>query len=228
MDQIVFEMDGSIKQRWQQIGSEDKAGDALARLREQYTIRRSEVSVLNDLHFGALPAGEEVLEADVRLASYPKNLVVATVFPLEDGKAVGLNNFLREGEQYERIVLDNPWIMASLRKYHDRGAWLIYVKDSSMSEKAMRIFAADMHALGRDDLAQEVSAHRLEVAVLSYFDDVLIVFPDHHAIIWRWDTKYNLFEWPNSAIKTERCTEYNTLDQECSAAVVGSDGELEH
>jgi hypothetical protein len=228
MDQIVFEMDGSIKQRWQQIGAEDKSGDALARLREQYTIRRSEVSVLNDLHFGSSHLGAEALQADVRLASFPENLVAATVFPLEDGKAIGLNNFLGDGDRYERIVLGNPWIMASLRKHRDRGAWLIFVKDSSMSDKAMQIFAADMHALGRDDLAQEVSAHRLEVAVLSYFYDVLILFPDHHAIVWRWDTKYDLFDWPISAIKTDRCTDYNDLDQGCSAVVVGPNGELEH
>jgi len=228
MDQIVFEMDGSIKQRWQQIGSEDKAGDALAGLREKYTIRRSEVSVLNDLHFGSSPRGAEALQADVRLASFPENLVAATIFPLEDGKAIGLNNFLREGNRYQRIVLDNPWIMASLGKHRDRGAWLMFVKDSSMSDKAMRIFTADMHALGRDDLAQEVSAHRSEVAILSYFYDVLIVFPDHHAIVWRWDTKYNLFDWPISAIKTDECTDYIALDQGCSAAVVSPDGELKH
>jgi hypothetical protein len=228
MDQIVFEMGGSIKQRWQQIGAEDRAGDALAILREKYIIHRSDVSMLNDLHFGPSPAGAEALQADVRLASFPENLVVATVFPLEDGKAIGLNNFLGDGDRYERIVLDNPWIMASLRKHRDRVAWLIFVKDSSMSDKAMRIFTSDMHALGRDDLAQEVSAHRLEVAVLSYFYDVLIVFPDHHAIVWRWDTKYNLFEWPISEIKTDRCTDYNTLDEGCSAAVVAPNGELEH
>jgi hypothetical protein len=164
----------------------------------------------------------------VRLESFPENLVAATVFPLEDGKAIGMDNFLREGDRYQRIVLDTPWIMSSLRKHRDRGAWLIFVKDSSMREKAMGIFAADMHVLGRDDLTQEVSAHRLEVAVLSYFFDVLIVFPDHHAIVWRWDTGRNLFEWPDSAIKTERCTDYNVLDQRCSAAVVGPDGDLKH
>ena len=96
MDQIVFEMDGSVKQRWQRIGAEDKAGDTLARLREKYTIRRSEVSVLNGLHFGSPHLGVEALQADVRLATYPNNLVVATIFSLEDGKTIGLNNFLRE------------------------------------------------------------------------------------------------------------------------------------
>ena len=70
--------------------SEDIAGDALARLRRNYTIRRSEVSGHIGLHFGPDPPkpGVETLQADVRQSSFPTNLVVATVFPLEGGDAI--------------------------------------------------------------------------------------------------------------------------------------------
>jgi hypothetical protein len=153
--------------------------------------------------------------------------VVATVFPFEGGDAIGIDTFLQEGQRYERIVLDNPWIMVSLKKHPDLGAWLIFVKDVSMSEKAMRIFAADMHAHGRDDLAQEVSAHRAEIADLSYYGDEVILFPDHHAILWRWDPNRELFGWSASEVKTQQCTDYPTLDVGCAAAVVSTDGKLE-
>jgi hypothetical protein len=228
MDQIVRAMPGEIRQRWEEIGAEDKAGDALIRLRQKYSIRRSEVSAHNDMYVDKTSFDSEVLQADVRLHSFPPNFVVATSFPLEGEKAVGLESFLKNGSRYEQIVLDNPWIMASLRKHPDRGAWLINVKGESMSDKAMRIFAADMRALGRDDLARDVSAHQKEVAVLSYFFNILILFPDHHAIIWRWDTSLNLFEWPSSAIGTARCTGFQTLNQGCSATVVGPNGDIEH
>lgn len=228
MRQIVFQMDGSVTQRWKQIGAEDNAGDALARLGEKYTIRRSEVSEHIGLHYGSSrpEAGVENLQADVRLTIFPQNLVVAAVFPLQDGQAVGLETFLLQSSRYERLVLDNPWIMSSLRQHPDLGAWLIYVKDASMSEKAMNIFAADMHALGRDDLAQEVSDHRAEIADLSYYGNEVILFPDHHAILWRWDRSRDLFGWAASRVKTERCTDYPTLNVGCSAAIVGPDGEL--
>ena len=96
-----------------------------------------------------------------------------------------------------------------------------------MSEKAMKIFAADMHDLGRDDLAQEVSAHRTEIADLSYYGNEVLLFPDRHAILWRWDPNRDLFGWPASNVKTQRCTDYPTLNVGCSVAVVDPDGQLE-
>jgi hypothetical protein len=228
MNEIVFQMDSSIRQQWKDIAAEDKAGDALDRLREKYTIRRTEVSGHIDLHFGPVaPEREaETLQADVRLPGFPQNLVVATVFPLHDGQADGVDTFLHNGIQYEHLVLDNPWIMDSLKRHQDLGAWLIYVRDASMSEKAMKIFAADMHDLGRDDLAQEVSAHRTEIADLSYFGDEVLLFPDHHAILWRWNPNRDLFGWAASMVKTKRCTDYPTLAVGCSATIVAPDGQL--
>jgi hypothetical protein len=229
VDQIRFEMPGSIRQKWQGIGANDKAGEALARLQQRYTIRRSEVSDHIGLHFGPnqWTPGVETLQADVRLASFPPNLVVAAAFPLEDGKAIGVDTFLREGERYQRVVLDNPWIMASLKKHAERGAWLIFTRDASMDDKAMQIFLAEMHAKGRDDLGREVSSHRREVASLSYYGDELIVFPDHHAIIWRWDPTQDLFEWPASAIKTDSCADNRDYFLNCTATVVDPNGRLE-
>jgi len=229
MDEIVFQMNGAIRQHWDEIGAEDKANNALVHLRERYAIRRSEVSEHISLHFGPSrpEPGVESLQADVRLPGFPQNLVVATVFPLQGGQAVGVDTFLHNGSQYERLVLDNPWIMDSLKQHRDLGAWLTYVQDASMSQKAMEIFAADMHDLGRDDLAQEVSAHRTEIADLSYYGNEVLLFPDHHAILWRWDPNRDLFGWPASRVKTQRCTDYPTLDVGCSAAAVGPDGQLE-
>jgi hypothetical protein len=229
MRQIVFEMDPSIRRHWEDIAAEDMAGDALDHLREKYVIRRMEVSENISLYFGpARPEGDaENLQADVRLPGFPQNLVVATVFPLHEKQAVGVDIFLRRGSQYEHLVLDNPWIMGSLKRHQDWGAWLIYVEGASMSEKAMKIFAADMHDLGRDDLTQEVSAHRTEIADLSYSGDEVLLFPDHHAILWRWDPTRDLFGWSASRVKTQRCADYQSLDVGCSAAVVDSDGQLE-
>jgi hypothetical protein len=228
VDQIRFEMPGSIRQKWQEIGAKDKAGEALARLQQKYIIRRSEVSDHIGLHFGPdhWTPGAETLQADVRLASFPTNLVVATAFPLENGKAIGIDTFLKEGERYQHVVLDNPWIMASLKKHPGLGAWLTFTEDASMDDKAMEIFLAEMHAKGRDDLGKDVSSHRSEVASLSYFGNELILFPDHHAIIWRWDSKRDLFEWPASAVKTGSCTDERDYSMNCAVAIVDPNGHL--
>jgi hypothetical protein len=228
---ISWPMESTIQTRWNEIGAEDKAGYALDLLRKRYIIRRSDVSKHQGLTFGTDPRSgvplETNLEADVRRASFPKNLVVAAVFPLREGKAIGLETFLQNGSRYESLVLTNPWIMESLRTHSDLGAWLHFDQDASFSEKGLRIFAADMHKLGRDDLVQQVAGHRDEVALLSYYDNKLILFPDHHAIVWRWDQSRELFKWPSSSLKTVECTDYNTLDVGCVAAIIRADGNLQ-
>jgi hypothetical protein len=229
-DLIVRAVELTIKRQWQQIGAEDQAGRALAILRQHYAIRRSEVSDHVSLSFGPDSydsSNKHVnLQADVRRQSFPTNLVVATVFPLENGNAVGMNGFLRDGDKYEKIVLTNPWLMASLKKHSDLGAWLMFVRDRSMSDKAMRIFSSDMHDLGRGDLAREVSEHRSEVALLNYYGNYLIIFPDHHAIIWRWGKYRDLFSWPADTLKTEPCEDYATSTEGCVAAQVDPSGHL--
>jgi hypothetical protein len=228
---ISWPVESAIRTRWDEIGAKDQAGYALDLLRKQYTIRRSEVSNYYGLTFGTEPHQGVLsvanLQADVRRVSFPKNLVVAAVFPLRQGKAIGLETFLQNGSKYESLVLTNPWIMESLRTHYDFGAWLHFDQDASFSEKAMRIFAADMHKLGRDDLAQQVNGHRDEVALLSYYGNELILFPDHHAIVWRWDSSRELFKWPSSSLKTEECTDYKTRVEYCVAAIIGADGNLQ-
>lgn len=227
---IVRALEPTIKKQWQEIGAEDQAGRALAALRQHYAIRRSEVSDHISLSFGPdsydSSSKQTNLQADVRRQSFPTNLVVATVFPIENGNAVGLDAFLRGGQKYEQIVLSNPWLMSSLKKHSDLGAWLMYVKDSSMSDKALRIFSSDMHDLGRDDLAREVSQRLSEVALLNYYGNYLILFPDHHAIIWRWGKYRDLFSWPAATLKTERCERYPTVTEGCVAAQVDPSGRL--
>ena len=230
-ESIRWPVESAIRTRWQEIGAEDQAGAALDLLRKKYTIRRSEVSEYNGLTFGREPkfdlSHDMSLQVDVFKAFFPKNLAVATIFPLRQGKAIGLETFLQNGNKYENLVLTNPWVMKSLRAHTNLGAWLDFDQDASFSEKALRIFSADMHQLGRDDLVQQVAERRNEVALLSYFDTKLILFPDHHAIVWRWDQSRFLFDWSATSLKIERCTDYNTLDVGCVGAIINSDGTLQ-
>jgi hypothetical protein len=230
-DRVVSAVANAVKQRWQEIGAEDEAGGALATLRKRYEVRRTEVSDHIGLTHGpdrySNSPHETSLQADVREKEFPTNLVVGAVFPFEKGSPAGVNDFMRIGNKYERLVLENSWVMASLRSHPDLGAWLVFVRDASMSEKAMRMFAADMHALGREDLIDEVSAHRYDVSLLNYYGNELILFPDHHAIIWRWGKYRELFSWPSSSIKTQICENYPTVTEGCTAAVVDAQGQLQ-
>lgn len=228
--EVRLVMASAIKKQWQDIGAEDLAGESLGKLKKTYVLRRSEVSSYISLEYGTDKWGEgpkqNFLKADVRRPIFPKGLVVATIFPITNGRPEGISDFLHNGHYYENIVLSTPWLMESLRKFEDVGAWLSFVRDVSMSEKAVQIFTKDMHKLGRDDLARDVSEHRKEVALLNYNGNLLIVFPDHHAIVWRWGRWRKLFRWPAEDLATTRCENYPTATEGCVAAVISSDGHL--
>lgn len=216
-----------IKARWQEMGAEEQAGTALAELKKRYLVRRSEVSSHQGLGFGDILTGNS-LQADVRLASFPENLVVATSFPIRNGTVSDLHSFFSNGGRYQQLVLGNPWIMKSLRGHPDVGAWLYFMSGTSLSEKAERIFDADMREIGRPELITQVDGHREDVALLNYNGNQIILFPDHHAIIWRWGPYRELFSWTATSLKTQRCTDYNTSTEGCAGAIVSSDGKLQN
>lgn len=229
-EQLRMVMSSAIKKQWQEIGAEDLAGASLNLLKKNYDVRSSEVSSHIGLTYGPYKLNDSpssiFLKADVRKSNFPKGLVVATIFPVVDGKPTGVDGFLRNGSYYEEMILSTHWLMKSLRRFPDVGAWLYFVKDTSMSEKAYQVFAKDMHELGRDDLAREVLVHRQEVALLNYNGNHLIVFPDHHAIIWRWGKWRELFRWPAGSLITSHCQDYPTSTEGCVAAIIQPSGEL--
>jgi hypothetical protein len=213
----------NVRPEWDRIHAEDQAGPDLGILREHYIIRRSKVSSYQNLVSDSLGTS---LQADVRLANFPENLVVAFVVPLQDGQGPEIAPFLESGAKYESLVLSNPWLMKSLLAHPDLGAWLYFVKDTSFSEAAMRVFTADMHEIGRDDVVAEVEGHRQDVALLNYYGNQLILFPDKHAIVWRWGTYRELFSWRAASLTPKRCSAYNTVTEGCVGAVITSNGEL--
>jgi hypothetical protein len=220
---ISSAVEQSVRPEWDRIHAEAQAGPDITVLREHYIIRRSQVSSYQNLVSNWLGTS---LQADVRLKSFPENLVVALIVPLQEQQGPEIAPFLQSGEKYESLVLSNPWLMKSLRKHPDLGAWLYFVSDASFSEAAMQVFIADMHEVGRDDIVAEVEGHRREVALLNYYGNQLIIFPDKHAIVWRWGANRELFSWKASSLTPKRCSAYNTVTEGCVGAVITSSGEL--
>jgi hypothetical protein len=222
----------AVRSRWKEIGADDLAGDALAQIRKTYVVKRSEVSPFRSLAFYSSFDKEQPiknnLHVDARRTNFPENLVDAAVFPMANDSPVGVNLFLSHAAKYEAMVLGNEWIMRSLHTHPDMGAWLYFIEDSSCSEKALKVFTADMHLLGKDELAHEVAEHREDVALLNYYGNQILLFPDHHAILWRWETRpyREPFTWPAASVKTEYCSDYNTSTEGCVGRVLDPNGNL--
>ncbi len=85
---------------------------------------------------------------------------------------------------------------------------LLWVHDRPFSDKAMSQFAADMHELGKDALADEVRRVQGEVALLNVgYGDYWIVMPGRRMVLWRYESVLGLLGFKQSEFRHEQCTD---------------------
>jgi len=94
---------------------------------------------------------------------------------------LGVDQFLQDASRYEDLALSVPWLSKLRDKYPKWGTSLLWVHDKSLSDKALQNFAADMHALGKDALVNEVRQVQSQVAVLNVSYGRLVVGPARSA-----------------------------------------------
>ena len=220
-----------VKTRWEALGARHKAGDALAFLSHAYQVRRAEVNSYHDLDFGRPWNGgkphEENLHVDLWRPGFPKNFVVAAILLRHGLQTEGVDALPEKSGAYEQLVLSVGWLKRYLDAHPNEHAWLFYVHGRSLSEKGMKIFAADMQAAGRDDLVPKVRAVKDNVAVLETgYGDHWIILPDRSAILWRWGSLSNILLWKPTDFLTHRCTDYQEVSGGCSGTLISPQGEI--
>lgn len=104
---------------------------------------------------------------------------------------------------------------------------LRFITDCSFSEKAMQIFAADMKAIGKESLVNEVAAIRKEVSLLrvgrTYYQAHWLVLPDGRMVLWRFIGYDALLKWRPGDFTQHECSRYGG---KCVGAVIFQDGML--
>jgi hypothetical protein len=91
----------------------------------------------------------------------------------------------------------------------------------------MQNSAADMKALGKESLADEVVAVQDHAAVvfLDYGSD-WIILPDKRMILWRHYLPASFLKWQATDFRSKRCADYNENGGGCVGAVASADGTL--
>jgi hypothetical protein len=176
---------------WNLLGVEDKAASTLAILRAQYTVKSADINPYHDVAFGTKwnkgKGEEENLHATLQRSDFPKNFYDTVILLYKDRQVSGAEEFIHNAGRQEQLVLSVPWVVQVLAKYPRLGISLLWVHDQSLSDKAMRNFAADMHALGKGDLAEEVRRVQKDVALLNVsYGDYWLVLPDRRMVLWRY------------------------------------------
>ena len=201
---------------------------------------------------------ETNLHATLQKSTFPSDLAVALVLRWRAGKVEGVREFLQAGDKYEALALSVPWLITytrlrtvfpswddicdiliplSLTRMYEKGSpralirtRISYVHDASMGDKALNVFAADMHAIGKDKLAEQVRSEQKSVVLLMTSGDFgqsyWIVLPDRRTVLWRSAGPPDLPDWKSSDFPAHECSEYQGVGITCVGAVVSPHGEL--
>jgi hypothetical protein len=229
-----------VKAKWESLGAQSKAGNALESLKQTYEIRRSDVNSFHNLDFGKEWTGgsphEENLEADLWRPGFPHNFVVGAFLLRRDGRTEGAEDLTRKSESYEHLVLSIDWLREFWNTHPDEHARVFYVHGVSLTDKGMKTFAADMKATGRQDLIPKVRAVQdqavlIETSTRSYAleygqGDYWIVLPDKSVILWRWQSLDHILRWKPVTFPVHECTDYGTVTGGCSGVTISEQGNI--
>ena len=216
------------------LDAENRAGPALAELKQHYSIDETEIDAFHHPEYGNAWDGklphETNLHITLRKDSFPPNVSEAVVLLYEQGKAEGVEEFLRTAGKYEDLALSVPWLNQFIHDNPSVPFRISYVHDSSLGDKAMRTFAADMKTRGRDDLVEQVRAQQSQIALLliggEYAESYWLLFPDKHMMLWRYQAKWGLLKWKPEDFPPGECADYQTNFGGCSGREVTPEGVL--
>jgi hypothetical protein len=232
LDMLGEETAGAVEGRWELLGAQHASANALAVLRSAYEVRSATVNSYHDLAFGKAWDGGEPHEENLHTAlwrqNFPKRFMLSAILLRQNGATEGASELLERAPMYEDLVLSVPWLDAYLRNHPEEHAWLFYVHGESLTDKAMRVFTADMKAADRNDLVERVRAVQNKAALFeSGSGDYWIVLPDKTVIMWRWASLGHILKWKANEFPARECTDYKAISGGCAGIVISPSGVIE-
>lgn len=223
-----------IRGDWHLLDAENRAAATLATLRTSYQVQSAEIHGSHHPEYGLEWRGgapqETNLHASLRKPSMPSNMTDALVLLYQDGKVQGVEGFMGSAARYESLPFSIPWLASYIRRHPQIEARVSYVHDASFGDQAMRVFADDMHRIGRDEVVSEVRARRSEITLLItgavYGESYWLVFPDKRVMLWRSGGPSGLLKWTPEDFRTRSCSRYQGVEGGCVGAFVAPDGTL--
>ena len=212
---------------------------ALSVLQGRYAIERAKIEVMRASPSANGKNGHpDEAVMDVRLGSQalPKWLHIAALLPLHEYTVVGAKDVLRLAPGYENLVLSIPRLNRWLAD-HEQSVRISFAKGRSFSEEAMAVFDADIKAMGKESLLQEVRAVQEQVALIDVQDSIAywLVLPDKRMVLWRFhtlpnvapaDSRLGLLKWTQASFTTIERVDSWWPWRHCAGSVVSAEGNL--
>ena len=224
----------SLEERIKNIDADNRAHETLELLRQRYSIQHSEINPYHDPAYGtewkAGRTGETNLKVRLHRSGLPPNLSTFAVLLHEHGLTEGADRFLGDVTRYESLVTSTPWLMDYMRSHPHVHFNVLYVHDASFGDHAFETFTKDMRARQKPELIERVGKIRRELALLTVANggtkSYWLLFPDHRALLWRYEGLTEVLKWKASDFAEPRCGDYQVNNGGCPAAEVTADGTL--
>lgn len=219
-----------IKQQWNLLGAESKAGSVLQALKRDYSLSQVDINPYHSEMFGKQPKGngpyEENLHVILRRRTFPENFQIQLILEYARGRVNGLDEFLQVEPKYESLARSVPWLNSYLAAHPKVTATLYIVHGKSFGSHAMETFAKDMKQRRREDLISRLAGQQADIALLDIGSGLWIIFPDHSMILWRYELKTGLLKWSVKDFPEAECGDYRSNFGGCSGREVSTDGVL--
>jgi hypothetical protein len=222
---------------------ESQTGGTLSGLRSRYSVESASIGNYGDPVLrkpeDENAADEQTLDLHLQASSdLSHNFFSDEVFlRYVNGKVVDADKFLENAPRYEKLVLSVPWLSRFVQDQSRKVLMrLSFLGGSSFSDAEMKVFAADMHAIGRDQLIPKVEAAKNQIAALivgyGAEESDWLVFPDGHMLLWRyWQTpvygKPSLLKWSSSPPDKKPCAKLGNNFVGCVGMEISAEGNVE-
>jgi hypothetical protein len=152
-----------------------------------------------------------------------------------------LDKFLADAPRFEKLVLSVEWLKLFIQEHPNLPFRLSYVDDAFFSDGSLKLFSADMRAVGRDDLIPVIQRTKDRLALLSVaaLNSDWLIFPDGRMLLWSYysysgapDRLKNraadatLLKWPVSDLPTKPCSDDSRF-RGCVGREISADGTLQ-
>ena len=223
-----------IEDDWKRLDAENKAGTDIDRLRRKFRVSNLEINNYHNVEYGVEwkkgNPNETNLHASLRAPGFPKNFFIGLVLPVRTNTVENVELFLNNIDRYRQLVESVPWLKTFLAGHFTLSVELKFVADCSLSDKAMRMFAADMELVGKEALVTQIASRQKEIALIlvgrTYSQAYWLVLPDKTMVLWRFSADDSLLKWTRHDFTLGNCADYQSNSSQCAGALISAAGEI--
>jgi hypothetical protein len=234
--EIAKEILDEIEDDLNLLKTKNRIGNELEQLKDQYTIRKTDINYLTSIDVGRLKnekdwqknPGFPSWNATLNRNDLPPNLIIGVSLPYKENRLVTFPVFLEKIDGIIRHVMSVPWLSRYIAENPETEFEIRFVEDRSFSTKGKENFLEDLKTFGADSLNAEI----IELLDKSVFIVVLekrsnwsrwLILPDGRMILWQTKGDSTL-KWKPADFETRNM--YDTKDWFQTKAVISPDGEI--